>query len=94
MLCACLMSALGIVLTKLISKQVEKVVILLYLGLAAIICGTIGLVTFGQPSLANTRDWVLAIIIGVLGMVQQYLLVWAVQVTNLFPKTDYHDCLL
>ena len=81
-MCACLMSALGIVLTKLISKKVEKVVILLYLGLAAIICGSVGLTMFGQFSLANTRDWVLAIIIAVLGMVQQYLLVWAVQVSN------------
>ena len=40
---ACLMSAMGIILTKLISKEVEKVIILFYLGLATATCGSIGL---------------------------------------------------
>ena len=81
-MCACGMSALGIVLTKLISKSVEKLLILFYLGLATATTGTVGLLVFGQPSLAPATDWVLAIVIGLLGMVQQYVLVWAVQVTT------------
>ena len=81
-MCACGMSALGIVLTKLISKSVEKLLILFYLGLATATTGTVGLLVFGQPSLAPATDWVLAFVIGLLGMVQQYVLVWAVQVTT------------
>merc|ERR1719427_267912 len=49
-LSACFMSALGIVLTKLISKEVEKLVILFWLGVASSVCGSLGLVMFGQPS--------------------------------------------
>ena len=87
-MCACGMSALGIVLTKLISKSVEKLLILFYLGLATATTGTVGLLVFGQPSLAPATDWVLAIVIGLLGMVQQYVLVWAVQVTTVL-KPEY-----
>jgi len=36
---ACFMSATGLVLTKLIAKQVEKTTILFYLGVASFICG-------------------------------------------------------
>jgi len=81
-LCACGMSALGIVLTKLISKEVEKLIILFYLGLATATCGSVGLFVFGQPSLPGARDWILAVAIGLLGMVQQYILVWAVQLES------------
>ena len=77
---ACLMSAMGIVFTKLISQHVEKTVILFYLGLATVVCGTSGLTLFGEPSFSSVRDWVLAVLIGLLGMIQQYILVWAVQV--------------
>ena len=82
MLSACLLSALGIVLTKLISKKVEKLIILFYLGVASCMCGTIGLFTFGQPSCPGYEEWLVAIAIGVLGLLQQYALVWAVQVTG------------
>jgi len=81
-LSACGLSALGIVLTKLISKQVEKLIILFYLGLATTLCGSVGLFVFGHPSLPGARDWVLAVVIGLLGMVQQYILVWAVQLES------------
>ena len=50
------MSALGIVLTKLTSTEVEKVIILFYLGLAITICGLIGLVSLGQPSNPPVRE--------------------------------------
>jgi len=81
-LSACLMSALGIVLTKFISKKVEKLIILFYLGVASSMCGSIGLFTFGHPSCPGLDEWVLAIIIGLLGLVQQYVLVWAVQLES------------
>ena len=81
MIMACIMSALGIVLTKLISKQVEKLIILFYLGAATSICGLLGLFFFGKPSFPGPRDWTLSVAIGLLGMLQQYILVWAVQVT-------------
>ena len=53
-----------------------------YLGLATATCGSVGLFVFGHPSLPGARDWVLAVVIGLLGMVQQYILVWAVQVSQ------------
>ena len=86
-LSACMMSALGIVLTKLISKKVEKLIILFYLGVASSLCGAIGLFTFGQPSIPAYNEWILAIIIGLLGLIQQYVLVWAVQVLHIFLFT-------
>ena len=88
---ACLMSALGIVLTKLISRQVEKLVILFYLGVAAAVCGGVGLFMFGSPSIPDTRDWILAIAIALLGMIQQYILVWAVQVISQTVKQLIFD---
>ena len=75
---ACLMSALGIVLTKKISKKVEKTVILTYLGFASTVCGAIGLVSLGQPSNPPLWEWGLAVGIGALGLVQQYCLIYAV----------------
>ena len=74
------MSALGTVLTKVISKEVEKVIILFYLGVATCCCGTIGLFTFGHPSIPGYEEWLLAIAIGLLGLLQQYALVWALEV--------------
>ena len=50
------MSALGIVLTKLTSTQVEKLIILFYLGIAITVCGFIGLLSLGQPSNPPLRD--------------------------------------
>ena len=79
-LSACLMSAMGIVLTKLTSSHVEKLIILFYLGLAITICGTIGLFSLGRPGVPPLRDWLIGITIGLLGLVQQYVLVWAIQV--------------
>merc|ERR1712037_1066001 len=77
------MSAVGIVLTKLLANKVEKAVILFYLGLAAAICGTVGLVTLDKPRLAVPAwEWILTILIGILGLVQQYCLVWAVQLES------------
>jgi len=77
------MSAVGIVLTKLLANKVEKAVILFYLGLAAAICGTVGLVTLDKPKLAVPAwEWILTILIGILGLVQQYCLVWAVQLES------------
>ena len=61
---------------------VEKLIILFYLGLATATCGPVGLFVFGRPSVPGARDWVLAVVIGLLGMVQQYILVWAVQVSH------------
>ena len=74
------MSAMGIVLTKLVSKQVEKLIILFYLGIATSLCGVTGLFLFGKPSLPGPRDWTMSVAIALLGMLQQYILVWAVQV--------------
>ena len=50
------MSALGIVLTKLTSAQVEKLIILFYLGIAITVCGFIGLLSLGRPSNPPLRE--------------------------------------
>ena len=42
------------------------------------ICGTIGLFTFGDPSVPPPRDWGLAVGISCLGLLQQYCLIYAV----------------
>lgn len=77
------MSAIGIVLTKLLANKVEKAVILFYLGLAAAFCGAAGLVTLDKPKLAVPAwEWILTVLIGILGLVQQYCLVWAVQLES------------
>jgi len=81
-LSACVMSALGVVLNKLVSKDVDKPVILFYLGLACSSCGSIGLVTFGQPSVGSYHDWVVGVAIGLLGLLTQFFLVWAVELES------------
>jgi len=75
---ACFMSAIGIVLTKKISKKIEKTVILFYLGLASAICGGIGLFSLGTPSNPAMWEWGTSLGIGVLGLMQQYCLIYAV----------------
>jgi len=81
---ACFMSALGLVLTKLIALTVRRSTILLFMGLAIALCGGIGLAALGKPSLLlhnpqlALHDWLLAISIGLLGLVQQYVLIWAI----------------
>eukprot|EP00088_Acartia_fossae_P008244 TRINITY_DN13925_c0_g1_i1.p1 TRINITY_DN13925_c0_g1~~TRINITY_DN13925_c0_g1_i1.p1 ORF type:complete len:486 (+),score=101.79 TRINITY_DN13925_c0_g1_i1:36-1493(+) len=75
---ACLMSALGLVLTKKIAKQVEKIVILFYLGVASVILGLVGLFTFGEPANPPLWEWGMSVGIGLLGLVQQYFLIYAV----------------
>ena len=71
----------------------EKLIILFYLGLATTLCGSVGLFVFGHPSLPGARDWVLSVVIGLLGMVQQYILVWAVQVShNVMMKVSVIPC--
>jgi len=75
---ACFMSALGIVLTKKISKKVEKTVILFYLGVAYVVCGSAGLFSAGNPSNPPLWEWGLASGISVLGVMQQYCMIYAV----------------
>ena len=58
---ACLMSALGVVLTKKITKQVDKNVIMFYLGVGTIVCGFIGLFGFGKPSNPPAWEWALSL---------------------------------
>ena len=58
---ACLASAIGIVLTKLITKQVDKSVITFYLGVASCVCGLIGLFSAGSPSNPPVLEWFLAL---------------------------------
>jgi len=80
---ACNMSALGLVLTKLISKKVEKAVIMFYLGVAGGVCGITALMSFGTPSLDPPLwEWGLALTVSFLGLLQQYCLVWAVQLES------------
>ena len=45
---ACLMSAIGLVLAKTISKQVDKYLTLFYMGLAYIVCGGVYLTGSGE----------------------------------------------
>jgi drug/metabolite transporter (DMT)-like permease len=70
------------VTTKLITKRVEKTVILFYLGLASALCGTAGLFSVGRPSNPAVWEWVVAVSVGVLGLVQQYCLVYAVHLES------------
>merc|ERR1712013_797463 len=71
-------------LLKLIARRVKKSVSMLFIGLATTICAGVGLVALGKPSLLlhdpqlAVHDWLLAISIALLGMAQQYGLIWAV----------------
>ena len=58
---ACLASAIGIVLTKKISKQTEETVITFYLGVASVVCGLIGLFSAGNPSNPPVWEWFLSL---------------------------------
>jgi len=57
---------------------------MLFIGLATTICAGVGLAALGKPSLLlhdphlAVHDWLLAISIALLGMAQQYGLIWAV----------------
>ncbi len=55
------MSALGVVLTKKITKQVDKNVIMFYLGVGTVVCGFIGLFGFGAPSNPPAWEWALSL---------------------------------
>merc|ERR1712038_517368 len=87
---ACVMSATGYVLTKLITEHVDKVVILFHIGLGSMVCGFLGLglSMVGVSSTSTSgidemetwpgyQDWVLAIIIALVGIAQMYLVIWA-----------------
>jgi len=76
---ACLMSALSLVLTKMVATKVDKTVILFYIGVGIVVAGTAGLFSVGRPRLALPAwEWGLAVGIAVLGLVQQYCLIFAV----------------
>ena len=79
---ACLTSAVGMVTTKLITKRVEKTVILFYLGLASWLCGAVGLFSVGRPSIPAWWEWLVALGVAILGLVQQYCLVYAVHLES------------
>jgi len=81
-LSACVMSAWGVVLNKLVANDVDKPVILFYLGFACSACGLIGLFTLGQPSVGSYHDWIVGVAIGLLGLLTQFFLVWAVQLES------------
>jgi len=76
---ACLMSALSLVLTKMVATKVDKTVILFYIGVGIVVAGTAGLFSVGRPQLdLPAWEWGLAAGIAVLGLVQQYCLIYAV----------------
>jgi len=76
---ACLMSALSLVLTKMVATKVDKTVILFYIGVGIVVAGTAGLFSVGRPQLdLPAWEWGLATGIAVLGLVQQYCLIYAV----------------
>jgi len=81
-LSACVMSAWGVVLNKLVANDVDKPVILFYLGFACSACGLLGLFTLGQPSVGSYHDWIVGVAIGLLGLLTQFFLVWAVQLES------------
>jgi len=76
---ACLMSAMSLVLTKMVATKVDKTVILFYIGVGIVVAGTAGLFSVGRPRLdLPAWEWGLAVGIAVLGLVQQYCLIFAV----------------
>ena len=76
------MSAIGIVLTKKVTHRFQKNIILFYLGVAAVLCGGSGLLIAGTPSIPPLWEWGVAAGISVLGLLQQYCLVYAVQLES------------
>ena len=60
----------------------EKLLILFYLNHVTGTTINVGFIVFVQPSLAPATDWILAIVIGLLGVVQHYVLVWAAQLKS------------
>ena len=81
-ICACVMSALGIIFMKVIATDVDREVILFYLGLSTAVLGTLGLFLFGQPSVPGSRDGLLAMVVGLVSMGETYVLLWAVQLES------------
>jgi len=76
-------SAAGAIFMKLLSRKAPKTLILLYLGLASSVFGIGASLSLGKISLiAPARDWMLAISVGVLGLVQQYFYTWALQIDS------------
>jgi len=76
---ACLLSAMSLVLTKMVATKVDKTVILFYIGVGIVVAGTAGLFSVGRPRLdLPAWEWGLAGGIAVLGLVQQYCLIFAV----------------
>jgi len=77
---ACLMSAFSLVVTKMVATKVDKTVILFYIGVGIVVAGTAGLFSVGRPQLVELPawEWGLAGGIAVLGLVQQYCLIYAV----------------
>ena len=60
----------------------EKLLILFHLNHVTGTTINVGFIVFVQPSLAPATDWILAIVIGLLGVVQHYVLVWAAQLKS------------
>ena len=81
-ICACVMSALGIIFMKVIATAVDREIILFYLGLSTVIIGTVGLFLFGQPGIPGTKDGLLSLLVGLLSMIETYVLLWAVQLES------------
>ena len=79
---ACLMSAIGIVLTKKLTHKFQKNVIMFYLGCATVVSGGSGLLIAGTPSIPPLWEWGVAVGISVLGLLQQYCMIFAVQLES------------
>lgn len=54
-ICACVMSALGIIFMKVITTNRDREVILFDLGLSTAVLATLGLFLYGQPSVPGSR---------------------------------------
>ena len=81
-ICACVMSALGVIFMKVIAKSVDREVMLFYLGISTTVFGFFGLFVFGKPSVPWTLDGLLAVGVGLLSMIETYVLLWAVQLES------------
>ncbi|XP_023321330.1 solute carrier family 35 member G1-like [Eurytemora carolleeae] len=78
----CLMSAIGLVLAKTISKQVDKYLTLFYLGLAYILCGGVYLTGSGELRIGTIQDWILAVCISCFGIFQQFCTLYALSMES------------